>query len=282
MKFSERIGVTKPQVLQVNDMSVELKTALWNLCHEFVFVSDKSDIRWRDKFKLVYRDFFRWPTEDVSVTYFKARDKLKLWFFNEAKWFDIYNFIEFIINNSNKFYLSENLTIIISGSVNSILEAENSGYRVVSGVLTPITNTMEIDEIVSASSKGNNDKINIIHTHIKTAIDLLSQKPKPDYRNSIKESISAVEAAIKLITKVSSGGIKDAMKVLEKDIPIHGAMKDGIIKIYGWTSDSGGIRHALIEESTVGYDEAKYMLVICSAFVNYLVSRANALGKFAS
>lgn len=37
-----------------------------------------------------------------------------------------------------------------------------------------------------------------------------------------------------------------------------------------------GIRHAILEEPNVGFHEAKFMLVACSAFVNFLISKAEA------
>lgn len=41
----------------------------------------------------------------------------------------------------------------------------------------------------------------------------------------------------------------------------------------GYTSDEGGIRHAEgLFESNVTFEEAKYMLVSCCAFVNYLIA----------
>lgn len=50
--------------------------------------------------------------------------------------------------------------------------------------------------------------------------------------------------------------------------------KAGIIKMYNWTSQDGGIRHGHNdEEIIISFDDAKYMLVISSAFVNYLVAK---------
>jgi hypothetical protein len=59
---------------------------------------------------------------------------------------------------------------------------------------------------------------------------------------------------------------------------MHGALKSAFNKLYGYTSDEDGIRHAILEESNVGFDEAKYMIVVCSAFVNYLTAKASAHG----
>jgi len=46
--------------------------------------------------------------------------------------------------------------------------------------------------------------------------------------------------------------------------------------LYGYTSDSGGIRHALSDEDvTPTFEDAKFMLVSCSAFINYLKAKMN-------
>ena len=58
----------------------------------------------------------------------------------------------------------------------------------------------------------------------------------------------------------------------ENGVQIHPAMKQGFLKLYGYTSDKGGIRHAEgLFESDVTFEEAKYMLVSCCAFINYLI-----------
>ena len=54
-------------------------------------------------------------------------------------------------------------------------------------------------------------------------------------------------------------------------IEIHPALKSAYSSIYGYTSDENGTRHANgIGEKNATFSEAKYMLISCSAFVNYL------------
>jgi len=51
-------------------------------------------------------------------------------------------------------------------------------------------------------------------------------------------------------------------------------LKKGFSAIYGFTSDAQGIRHALSEESNIDAADAKFFLVSCSAFVNYLIAKS--------
>jgi len=68
------------------------------------------------------------------------------------------------------------------------------------------------------------------------------------------------------------------LKKIKDKIGLHPALEKGFGAIYGYTSDQGGIRHAMIDESTCDFEDAKYMLVSCSAFVNYLIMKANKAG----
>ncbi len=111
--------------------------------------------------------------------------------------------------------------------------------------------------------------------HMQTALKHLSAAQKePDYRNSIKESISAVEACCREIT--GKHKLDDALNNLQaKGIKINGEMKKGFEKLYYYTNDAkSGIRHALmVDENKPTKDEAVYMMVVCSAFINYLNSK---------
>jgi CBS domain-containing protein len=98
----------------------------------------------------------------------------------------------------------------------------------------------------------------------------LSQKPDPDLRNAIKEAISSVESAARVLTGKPKATLSDAIKILEKARQVHPALKDAWIKLYGYTSDEPGVRHAMTEEPGIDFATAKYMVVSCAAFVNLL------------
>jgi hypothetical protein len=68
--------------------------------------------------------------------------------------------------------------------------------------------------------------------------------------------------------------LDDALRHLAEQGRLHPALRKAFGNLYGYTSDANGIRHALMEESTLGFSDAKFMLVCCSAFVNFLVENA--------
>lgn len=154
--------------------------------------------------------------------------------------------------------------------MNILFEQEFVGYRFVQGKIIAITNKVEIDEIEQAC----NSPFKGCQSHLEKAVDFLSDRDKKDYKNCIKESISAVESVCQIITENDTATLGTALKKLkEHGLQIHPALESAFGKLYGYTSDEGGIRHCEgLFVSNVSFEEAKFMLVSCSAFVNYLIS----------
>lgn len=162
-------------------------------------------------------------------------------------------------------------------SVNNVFEKENMGYRFVAGRIMPITDNQEISTIEEAC----NSPIEGCRKQIQKAAAFLSDRNSPDYKNCIKESISAVESICQVIVGDEKATLGDALKQLEKSgLSIHPCLKTAFSKLYGYTTDQGGIRHAEgMFESNVTFEEAKFMLVSCSAFINYLIAEYGKRGN---
>lgn len=164
----------------------------------------------------------------------------------------------------------------IYGALNDLFENEYVGYRFVNDKIVQITDKNEIEEIESAC----NNPFEGSRVHIQKAVDFLADREHKDYKNCIKESICAVESICKVIVEDENADLSKAIKKLKDNgLQLHSALELAFIKLYAYTSDKGGIRHSEgMFESNVTFEEAKYMLVSCSAFVNYLVAEYGKLG----
>jgi hypothetical protein len=197
-----------------------------------------------DEFPISANDFFK----TLKVLY------------NKLEWYRVYDLIEFLAEDFTEDFMRE---------LDLILEAEKSAYRFVNKKIVPVIDIIEIEVIEKASNSG----YDLSQGHIRKSINMLSNKNEPDYKNSIKESISAVEALVKKITNGTKKSLGDLTAKLQKDHGIHPALVDGISKIYGYTCDAPGIRHSNKEGSEfspVDEAEAIFMLVFCSSLVNFL------------
>ena len=65
----------------------------------------------------------------------------------------------------------------------------------------------------------------------------------------------------------------------ENGVHIHSAMESAFSSLYGYTSDENGIRHGGMDFKEAPSEDAKYMLVSCSAFVNYLIKKWSKVQK---
>jgi hypothetical protein len=64
-----------------------------------------------------------------------------------------------------------------------------------------------------------------------------------------------------------------------KELDLHPAFSSGLDKIWGYTNDASGIRHSLMGKDEVTSDDARFMLVTCSAFSYYLLAQGNRLDE---
>jgi hypothetical protein len=55
---------------------------------------------------------------------------------------------------------------------------------------------------------------------------------------------------------------------------MHPALRKSLSALYGYTSDEQGIRHAMLDEPKLTAADAKFLLVACSAFINYMKEKA--------
>jgi hypothetical protein len=280
VRFSEKYGHNKSarDTILTDSISPELRNSLWSLLKMQVwdqvyysqtyggaFLTPEQNPEMTEFCRKLWFFHFKKPLDTLPTDWSKVLEGLRKVFFS-CEWYEVYDFVEFVVQhfpykNGEKFIKM----------CNSVLQAESSGYRFVGDSIAPMTDSAEIDEI----DKALTEPVGPVRTHLKRALELLSDRHKPDYRNSIKESISAVEGLVgaKLGEK---GTLGQLIKRLEDEIKLHPALGKAFSSLYGYTSDQGGIRHALMESATVTFEGAKFFLVVCSAFVNLVEARIPA------
>lgn len=275
-RFSQRIGAAKvPSIVQMDTMSDALRNSIWNL---ILSLFDQGESGWWNIAEISAEYFFKLPVDELPPYNIRRREWIKERVYS-MRWYEVYDFVEFICVSYGKAKkLSVSRKDQLQALFNPIFSQELSGYRFIAGELAPISSPDEVAAIENAMAVTSRSGLAGAHAHIAAALQLLAKRPDPDYRNSIKESISAVEAVAKQLGTADSQGLSGALTELGKKMPIHGALRSALLSLYGYTSDEGGIRHAMLDEPNVGFDEAKYMAVSCSAFVNFLAAKAEGAG----
>lgn len=282
MKFSDRYGYTAPSnVLKRENLDKESINGLCT-CYDYL----KSWLDHYDEQHFNSRSVSYANMEEYTWCFFCNERKENFFtyaghkivstaFLEDTKkvWYEKFNLIEYTLRylrNTNPQDPSfQGCVDAFVNILNGTFKRLNLSYRVVDNQIVEITDKEEVVSIENALRVSNKAKV-----HISGALQHLSNKPNPDYRNSIKESISAVESICREITGENTLG--DALKKLEGNgVLLPKMLKVSFEKLYAYTNDKAtGIRHALIEEhENPGFDEAKFMLVTCCAFINYIQSK---------
>ncbi len=262
--FSDRNGISKINTtIQKNDLDQRTRNSIINL---FDYMIGKCDSSYKLEilYSYIYSHIFCVTKDEMPRYDCQRRDQIVDGIKKEWSYDDIFTFLEAFLDWYSKFMCDYD----VYDMFNDLFKKECVGYRFIDGKITDIVDEVEMNEIETALD----NKFSACKKCITKALNLLYDRENPDYSNSVKESISAIESMCNIILGTDNSTLGDALNKLEKHgIKIHGAMKSAFSSLYGYTSDKSGIRHNCgIDENTT-FEEAKYMLVACSAFLNYLV-----------
>jgi AbiJ N-terminal domain 4 len=273
--FSQRNGL-KPvsEVIQTDGMNETLRASLWNVLDIAIWSS--RDFMYKQygsgEIFAFSRDlwfhYFKKPVDSRPEEASRVLAYVRKHFFDSA-WNEVYDFIEFVVRDQ----LKERPKL--AEYINIILEREVAGYRIVGGHVVDITSEQEVEMLELAL---RDTRFSGPAAHLQRALELFGSRDAPDYRNSIKESVSAVESMAKIVAEDPKATLPDALKALERKGQLHAALKDGFIKLYGYTSAEDGIRHAMLDEPDLDANDARFFLLSCTSFVNYLKARLEARG----
>ena len=272
--FSQRMGL-EPVKSSIQNIGIDndLRTGLWNALYLSHFRGVNPYEFDNDLYNLAHDLWlyhFKFPIDqlpennDRFIAFMKEH-------INSCEWFKLFNLIEDVL-----LFASTERAKKFANNCNSVFKLESSKYCLINNLITPITGNEEIAAIENAHKIAPNP----VRQHLTRAQQLLSDHRNSDYRNSIKESISAVESLCRQISsnpKLTLGKAIDEIK-RKGIVNLHPALWEAIKNLYGWTSDEGGIRHGQTGESSVDQEDAIFMLVTCSAIVNLLTVKADKTG----
>lgn len=279
--FSEREGFVPMRVYQVDIKNTETRNKIYNQIHAFLHTPgfESSDDTFYDSvWDFVYQhhfwaEFFSKPVDEY--TYMSdCAVFLRSMLLSDDSWYRVFDFVEYLLDKCAHVYECEELDEIYSNekaesltsAINRVLGESKVGYKIIDNIFVPISSEPEAQEVEIAS----NTVFYEANQHIKKAVKLFADRKEPDYENSIKESISAVESIAKEITEKET----KPLNALTQRLQLHPSFKNALNEFYNWTSKDGGIRHGASSKSlTPDQNTARFMLVICSSFVNYIISR---------
>ncbi len=283
LSFSQAEGIKPlPQPLALGKLPKRVRIRLWDHIHsslqessEFVFILPETDLKdpWS---KILYDhhiDFLYRPEDSFSNSLeSNAADIQKL--IMRQKYNRVFDFLQFVLRH-------ELSPPGLSDLIKKTLEKFMCAYTVIEDdpTIVPISSPEQgaaIQESLKVLAPGPFEGA---RAHFRKSAECLNSN---DLAGSVRESIHAIESVAKRLDKNAKRSLKPALDALVKrGMVLHPSLKKGVEKLYGYTSNEDGIRHALLEDnSNVDMEDAVFMFGACASFSSYLINKARKSGLF--
>ncbi|MEH6792144.1 AbiJ-NTD4 domain-containing protein [Parasphingorhabdus sp.] len=271
LSFSQRHGLADiPPQMVLGEIDNHVRARIWKLVRDSVLGEKVGSYFGPDWTQMWEEWCIKADNEFFLTNSFGFHDTLQVVrsLVVESPYNLILDFIEFIRNHDScPFDLRYELP-------NVLIECR-SAYRFVGRFILPISDEHEIQGAETAFAEIQLTDAQGVKSHLNRSAKMLRDG---DWAGSIRESITAVESAA-LNAAPGTRMLKTALSELgNKGHLKHQALQDALNKLYGYTSDQQGIRHALVFEGEANVDEAEavFMFGACASFVSYLLKISNA------
>ena len=275
--FSERYSYEPlPQPMRLDEISDDLRREIWNWTWKLFQSRPEMSSSWRStnfvesetKFiEHVLGKFLKKPEDEIDTSYTGARDHFKTLILKSP--FNVV--LDLIEEMTNRWKLFARIIKILfdKHAAAYCLDVSHRPYH-----FFPRSSREQGEEATQQSIQTIHEAgMTGASTHLREAAEQINTR---QFAKSIADSIHAVESVARQIDPKSSQPLSPALDSLEKAGLIkHPALKEAFSKLYGYTSDEQGIRHALLDRDSadVGVDEAMFMFGACASFAAYLINR---------
>ena len=282
LTFRQRYGYEYlPSPMKVGELSDDFRRELWNWLWEFIesntitshgVALSGSRVYFNDLFSSFIRrimgKFWKLTIDDVSTECRFTVDNLRQLVLQGSPEEHFLPFVEIMADDG--FMLS-----ILLEELSSLFDKHQAAYRLDITErphrVFKRTSVEESDATLQSIEKLKAHGFEAALSHLRQAATHINTGQFPD---SIADSIHAVESVARSITP-NENSLGKALDKLKAEGKIkHAALIEGFKKIYGYTSNEEGIRHALINLDTANVDEplALFFYNACAAFAGYLAT----------
>lgn len=274
LTFSKRHGYEPlPEPMRLEELSGNLRREIFNEVRR-LFLRKQNNWGYflEDEARFIERVFGRFfeQTEDqIGNRYEDAMDRTNRIIF-KCEFHKVLEFLEIMINDGHD-------TIHFLDRISELFEQHGAAYWLDTSQrpyhFFPRATKEQGDTTRKAIETLRDENMPGVSTHLRQAAEHINAR---QYADSIADSIHAVESVARVIDPKANKTLVPALNSLERvGLLKHPALKKAFNKLYGYTSDEQGIRHALTDQSAadVGLDEAMFMFGACASFAAYLANK---------
>ena len=277
LKFSQRYGYEDlPEPMRLEQISDGLRREIWDAVRELLlgyrvsgFEGYYFHVDGERLFERVLGSFTRLPQENVETDYRSVMDtcrKIAL----KISFNKVLDFLEILIDEQKGSH-------VFVHKMKHLFEKHGAAYTLDMSPnhcrFLPCATKEQGDATQHALKTLREGGMKGAATHLRKAADHINAGR---FADSIRDSMHAVESAARVLSPKDSKTLKPALDSLEKaGVLKHPALKEAFSKLYGYTSNQEGIRHALLESGAADVDlqEAIFMFGACASFAAYLTGK---------
>ena len=280
LSFSQAWGYEEIRRIDLEELPPEARTAIWNAF--FVHVRDSSarDINddlwihdaWADILQAKHCHFDHLRIDDWNPEFSSVCKDLQQ-YIEEQPFNRVFDLIQFVLRHRAcpRSFTEETMALFRRCGLAYVVDTGPPP------TIIPAVTPEEGNTVVDAAEMLRRVGLKGSALHLGNASECLN---RGDWAGSVRESIHAVESVARQLDPEAATTLAPALKSLERHGALHPTLKNAFSKLYGYTSDQQGIRHALLDrtDAQVGQDEAVFMLGACASFASYLW-RKHAAGE---
>ena len=276
LTFSQRYGYEPlPVSMQLEELSDDLRRELWNVTRKLLLSLRGNNALFAARFEegtlfieRVLGKSLKKPEDEISTSYESAKNDFKNLIL-QGSFNEVLDLVEVMVNERryDKEFVKRIIELFETHVVAYWLDKSKHPYQ-----FFPRSNEAQGEATREAIKTIRDGGMEGPETHLRQAAEHINAQR---FAESIKDSIHAVESVARRIDPKSKP-LAPVLNSLEKAGLIkHPALKKAFSKLYGYTSDEQGIRHALLDKNApdVDLDEAMFMFGACASFAAYLVNK---------
>ena len=278
LTFSQAQGLEPlPRPLALGELPQMARNRLWDVFYRAT--EEHSDTSpgspylvvygpWKEVLRDLYVKFFNEPTDGFSRFLDNIRDQYKDFMLGKTQYNKVFDLIQFIMRHPG-------CPPDFTSGIMAAFEECSMAYVVDTNdppTIFPAATPEEGEAILKAREDLRTAALHAANGHLQRAAELMNGGK---WRESAHESISAVES-VGLSLGVRGSTLAAVLKRLRSNPAwrIHPAFLAALDKLYAYTSDEQGVRHAAVDDQEhVGREEAQFMMGVCAASCSYLLGK---------
>ena len=281
LTFSEREGYRElPAPMQLEELSADLRRTVFDALVNQVAVWQQVSVvhgyvdgpGWR-LVRRVLGQFYEVPEDDISNDVVKLKSTFREIVLGR-KFYEVLDLLEAICEGS--------LDGTFAREIQRLFSLHGAAYRLDEAAghwqFFPSSSEEQGHAVSTALGTLREAGMEGAHTHLTAAANDINAR---QFADAIRESIHAVESVARVLSPDAANGLRPALdSLMNSGVLKHRALKEGFLKLYGYTSNEQGIRHALLDSGAadVGLDEALFMFGACASFAAYLTAKHREIG----